>query len=51
MQLVVLGGFLLAGMAPLLHRWFGSRTPLLMAALPAGIAAWLLAQWPAIVAR
>ena len=50
MQLVVLGGFLLAGMAPLLHRWFGSRTPLLMAALPAGIAAWLLVQWPAIVA-
>ncbi|WP_111413255.1 putative monovalent cation/H+ antiporter subunit A [Billgrantia lactosivorans] len=50
MQLAVLGGFVMAGMAPLLHRWFGERTPLVMALLPAALAVWLLARWPAIAA-
>jgi len=50
MQLAVLGGFLVAGMAPLLHHWFGARTPLVMALLPASLALWLLAQWPTIAA-
>ncbi|QFU00638.1 Na(+)/H(+) antiporter subunit A [Halomonas sp. THAF5a] len=50
MQLAVLGGFAMAGLAPLLHQWFGSRTPGVMALLPAAIAAWLLGQWPAIAA-
>jgi len=49
-QLAVLGGFLVAGMAPLLHHWFGARTPLVMALLPVSLAAWLLGQWPAIAA-
>ncbi|MGM0984445.1 MAG: putative monovalent cation/H+ antiporter subunit A [Pseudomonadota bacterium] len=50
MQLAVLGGFVVAGMAPLLHHWFGARTPLVMALLPASLAAWLLGQWPAVAA-
>ncbi|MDI5935536.1 putative monovalent cation/H+ antiporter subunit A [Halomonas kalidii] len=50
MQLAVLGGFVVAGMAPLLHRWFGARTPLVMALLPAALAFWLLGQWPTIAA-
>ncbi|MDN3523433.1 putative monovalent cation/H+ antiporter subunit A [Halomonas ramblicola] len=50
MQLALLGGFVVAALAPLLHRWFGARTPLVMALLPAAIAAWLLAQWPTIAA-
>ncbi|UYG04807.1 putative monovalent cation/H+ antiporter subunit A [Halomonas sp. LR3S48] len=50
MQLAVLGGFVVAGMAPLLHRWFGDRTPLVMALLPASLAAWLLGQWPTVTA-
>ncbi|KAA0011728.1 putative monovalent cation/H+ antiporter subunit A [Billgrantia pellis] len=48
MQLAVLGGFVVAGMAPLLHRWFGDRTPLMLALLPASMTIWLLGQWPAI---
>ncbi|MCL7939812.1 putative monovalent cation/H+ antiporter subunit A [Halomonas sp. ATCH28] len=48
MQLAVLGGFVVAGLAPLLHHWFGARTPLVMALLPASLAAWLLGQWPAV---
>ncbi|MDI5893006.1 putative monovalent cation/H+ antiporter subunit A [Halomonas rhizosphaerae] len=48
MQLAVLGGFVVAGMAPLLHHWFGARTPLVMALLPASLSAWLLGQWPAV---
>ncbi|MDW7747451.1 putative monovalent cation/H+ antiporter subunit A [Halomonas sp.] len=48
MQLAVLGGFVVAGMAPLLHHWFGARTPLVMALLPASLAAWLLGHWPAV---
>ncbi|XKH59443.1 putative monovalent cation/H+ antiporter subunit A [Halomonas sediminis] len=50
MQLAVLGGFVVAGMAPLLHRWFGARTPMLMALLPASLTLWLLWQWPTIIA-
>ncbi len=50
MQLAVLGGFVVAGMTPLLHRWFGGRTPLVMALLPASMMIWLLAQWPNIAA-
>ncbi|MCH4564092.1 putative monovalent cation/H+ antiporter subunit A [Halomonas sp. EGI 63088] len=50
MQLAVLGGFVVAGMAPLLHHWFGARTPLVMALLPAALALWLLGQWPTIAA-
>ncbi|MGM0535977.1 MAG: putative monovalent cation/H+ antiporter subunit A [Pseudomonadota bacterium] len=48
MQLAVLGGFVVAGMAPLLHHWFGARTPLVMALLPATLAAWLIGLWPAV---
>ncbi|MGM0913167.1 MAG: putative monovalent cation/H+ antiporter subunit A [Pseudomonadota bacterium] len=48
MQLAVLGGFVVAAMAPLLHRWFGTRTAGVMALLPAAIAAWLVGQWPII---
>ncbi|SEL18081.1 putative monovalent cation/H+ antiporter subunit A [Halomonas daqiaonensis] len=48
MQLAVLGGFVVAGMAPLLHHWFGARTPLVMALLPASLAAWLIGQWSTI---
>ena len=50
MQLAVLGGFVAAVMAPLLHHWFGARTPLVMALLPAALAAWLIGQWPAVAA-
>jgi multicomponent Na+:H+ antiporter subunit A len=50
MQLAVLGGFVVAGMAPLLHRWFGGRTPLAMALLPLSLMIWLLGQWPTIAA-
>lgn len=49
MQLAVLGGFVVAGMAPLLHRWFGARTPLVLSLLPASMTIWLLGHWPAIV--
>ncbi|WP_192035242.1 putative monovalent cation/H+ antiporter subunit A [Halomonas sp. YLGW01] len=48
MQLAVLGGFAVAAMAPLLHHWFGARTPLVMALLPAALAAWLVGLWPSI---
>ncbi|MEQ6888676.1 putative monovalent cation/H+ antiporter subunit A [Halomonas sp. CS7] len=50
MQLALLGGFAMAGLAPLLHQWFGARTSQVMALLPAAIAVWLIAQWPAIAA-
>ncbi|MGM0694749.1 MAG: putative monovalent cation/H+ antiporter subunit A [Pseudomonadota bacterium] len=48
MQLVVLGGFLAAMLAPLLHRRLGARAPQAMALLPAAIALWLLGQWPVV---
>ncbi|WP_148253531.1 putative monovalent cation/H+ antiporter subunit A [Aidingimonas lacisalsi] len=50
MQLAVLGGFVLAAFAPLLHRWFGERAGLVMALLPAGLALWLFGQLPAVTA-
>ncbi|TDB01495.1 putative monovalent cation/H+ antiporter subunit A [Halomonas marinisediminis] len=50
MQLAVLGGFVVASLVPLLHRWFGAGTARVLALLPAAIAAWLLAQWPVIAA-
>ncbi|GHC22700.1 putative monovalent cation/H+ antiporter subunit A [Aidingimonas halophila] len=50
MQLAVLGGFVLAAFAPLLHRWFGERAGLVMAILPAGLALWLFGQLPSVVA-
>ncbi|GGY00328.1 Na(+)/H(+) antiporter subunit A [Litchfieldella qijiaojingensis] len=49
MQLAVLGGFVLAAFAPLLHRWFGDRAGLVMALLPAALSLWLFAQLPAVV--
>ncbi|WP_043527992.1 putative monovalent cation/H+ antiporter subunit A [Litchfieldella xinjiangensis] len=49
MQLAVLGGFVLATFAPLLHRWFGDRAGQVMALLPGGLALWLLFQMPAIL--
>ena len=49
MQLAVLMGFLLAASSPLLNRWFGHRTSLVLALFPAGLAAWLLLQAPEII--
>ncbi len=49
MQLAVLMGFLLAASSPLLHRWLGQRTSLVLALYPAGLAAWLLTQAPEII--
>ena len=48
MQQAVLAGFVMAGLAPLLHRWLGARTAPVMALLPAGLVLWLLWQWPLI---
>ncbi|MDR5860640.1 putative monovalent cation/H+ antiporter subunit A [Halomonas eurihalina] len=48
MQLAILAGFVAAGLAPLLHRWFGAKTPLLMAVLPAAFAVWLATLWPSL---
>ncbi|EPC02940.1 hypothetical protein L861_21725 [Litchfieldella anticariensis FP35 = DSM 16096] len=50
MQLAVLGGFVLAAFAPLLHRWFGERAGLVMALLPASLSLWLFFQLPAVTA-
>lgn len=49
MQLAVLMGFLLAASSPLLHRWFGQRTSLVLALFPAGLAAWLALQAPEVI--
>ncbi|MDN7132774.1 putative monovalent cation/H+ antiporter subunit A [Halomonas sp. MC140] len=49
MQLAVLMGFLLAASSPLLHRWFGQRTSLVLAVFPAGLAAWLALQAPYVI--
>lgn len=49
MQLAVLMGFLLAASSPLLHSWFGHRTSLALALFPAGLAAWLALQAPAVI--
>ncbi|SNY95909.1 putative monovalent cation/H+ antiporter subunit A [Halomonas sp. hl-4] len=50
MQLALLMGFLLAAVAPLLHRWFGGHTARVMAAYPAFLAVWLLGLAPEILA-
>lgn len=49
MQLAVLMGFGLAAASPLLNRWFGQRTSLVLALFSALIAAWLLSQAPSVV--
>ncbi|GGC89899.1 putative monovalent cation/H+ antiporter subunit A [Vreelandella lutescens] len=48
MQFAVLMGFVLAASSPLLNRWFGERTSLLLALFPALIAGWLLSQAPLV---
>ncbi len=50
MQALVLSGFLMAGLAPALHRLLGHRTPLLLALWPAAVVAWLAGQWPLVAA-
>ncbi|MBB3191303.1 putative monovalent cation/H+ antiporter subunit A [Halomonas cerina] len=50
MQLALLTGFVMAALVPLLHRWIGARTALLLAALPAAIFIWLMTQWSALAA-
>ncbi|GEK45849.1 putative monovalent cation/H+ antiporter subunit A [Bisbaumannia pacifica] len=50
MQFAVLGGFVLAAFAPLLHRWFGERTGWVLALLPGALLLWLLGQLPTVVA-
>ncbi|MDR5904633.1 putative monovalent cation/H+ antiporter subunit A [Franzmannia qiaohouensis] len=49
MQLAVLSGFVLAAFAPLLQRWCGARTSLVLALYPAALALWLLTQLPAVM--
>ncbi|MBB3142986.1 hydrogen gas-evolving membrane-bound hydrogenase subunit E [Halomonas organivorans] len=50
MQALVLGGFVVSGVAPWLHRLMGGRAALLLALWPAAILAWLLGQWSGVVA-
>ncbi|NLC22490.1 MAG: Na(+)/H(+) antiporter subunit A, partial [Halomonadaceae bacterium] len=50
MQSALLAGFVLAAFAPLLHRWFGSRTSFVLALFPALLALWFLSQAPAVIA-
>ena len=49
-QSALLAGFVLAAFAPLLHRWFGSRTSFVLALFPALLALWFLSQAPAVIA-
>ncbi|MFB9869093.1 putative monovalent cation/H+ antiporter subunit A [Vreelandella sulfidaeris] len=49
MQLCVLMGFVLAAFSPLLNRWLGQRTSLVLALFPAGLAAWLAFQIPDVI--
>lgn len=49
MQFAVLMGFVLAASSPLLNRWFGERTSLVLALFPALMAAWLLSQAPVVI--
>lgn len=51
MQFAVLMGFVLAASAPLLNRWFGERTSLLLALFPALIAGWLFSQAPLVLSN
>ena len=50
-QLTVIAGFILAASVPLLHRWFGERTSLMLAFYPALLAIWLFEQMPAVLAQ
>ncbi|RUR50773.1 putative monovalent cation/H+ antiporter subunit A [Vreelandella populi] len=49
MQFAVLMGFVLAALAPLMHRWFADRTSWVLALFPALIAGWLFSQAPTII--
>ncbi|NYT72285.1 putative monovalent cation/H+ antiporter subunit A [Halomonas sp. QX-2] len=49
MQFVVLMGFVLAALSPMLNHWFGQRTSLVLALFPAGLAAWLALQAPEVI--
>ncbi|CAH1043853.1 putative monovalent cation/H+ antiporter subunit A [Halomonas sp. TD01] len=51
MQFAVLMGFVLAASSPLLNRWFGERTSLVLALFPALMAAWLLSQAPIVMSE
>ncbi len=49
MQIAVLTGFALAILVPLLSRWCGGRTGLILALYPAGIAFWLVSLIPEVL--
>ena len=49
MQFAVLMGFVLAASSPLLNRWFGERTSLLLALFPAFLAGWFFSQAPLVL--
>jgi len=49
MQFAVLMGFVLAASSPLLNRWFGERTSLLLALFPALLAGWFFSQAPLVL--
>ncbi|RUR32052.1 putative monovalent cation/H+ antiporter subunit A [Vreelandella andesensis] len=49
MQFALIMGFVLAVSSPLLNRWFGERTSLVLALFPALMAAWLLSQAPVVI--
>ncbi|MDW0360236.1 putative monovalent cation/H+ antiporter subunit A [Halomonas venusta] len=49
MQFAVLMGFVLAASSPLLNRWFGERTSLVLALFPALMAAWLFSRAAAVM--
>ncbi|HBP40787.1 MAG: putative monovalent cation/H+ antiporter subunit A [Vreelandella alkaliphila] len=51
MQFAVLMGFVLAASSPLLNRWFGERTSLVLALFPALMSAWLFSQAPAVMSE
>lgn len=51
MQFAVLMGFVLAASSPLLNRWFGERTSLVLALFPALIAVWLFSQAAAVMSE
>ncbi|GHC16256.1 Na(+)/H(+) antiporter subunit A [Kushneria pakistanensis] len=49
MQIAVLSGFVLAILVPLISRWCGSRTGLILALYPAAIAFWLVSLMPEVL--
>ncbi|WP_299262094.1 putative monovalent cation/H+ antiporter subunit A [uncultured Kushneria sp.] len=49
MQIAVLAGFALAILVPLLSRWCGGRTGLILALYPASIAFWLVSLAPEVL--